>query len=162
MRGFIAKAIRLFQYLGSRGAQRLFSPIFLSSSTFQYLGSRGAQQFGSLNCWSIASFNTWAREEPNSTPMTSRSKSTVSILGLARSPTPFLIIPITFNKGFNTWAREEPNPLSEAVRTALCPFQYLGSRGAQLDDAIDIGIIAVSILGLARSPTAAHQRAESG
>ena len=152
-RGELMKA-HLFQYLGSRGAQHMSCYHPLRAYRFQYLGSRGAQHARS---WALrvmhvsilglarsptycspadpgpgACFNTWAREEPNL--MTLRRLlpvECVSILGLARSPT----------NGSAYWYSHKP-------------FQYLGSRGAQLD------LLerkkqsnAVSILGLARSPT---------
>ena len=57
------------------------------------------------------SFNTWAREEPNKMIYASVCSGVVSILGLARSPT-----------------RTRGHGLTGMT------FQYLGSRGAQLDD----------------------------
>ena len=99
---------------------------------FQYLGSRGAQlQLYTGRSGVDAGFNTWAREEPNlRLPTCLYPQASVSILGLARSP--------TRRDGeqhpqgrFNTWAREEPNLMERAWRL----------------------VIIVSILGLARSPT---------
>ena len=122
-----------FQYLGSRGAQLELARTPTLFRWFQYLGSRGAQL---RQC-----FKNTANHK-------------VSILGLARSPTPARRCGVRRPAGFNTWAREEPNvPLIEAVlplerfntwareepnislsTTVSCRmrFQYLGSRGAQL------------------------------
>ena len=88
-----------FQYLGSRGAQRLMMLLMSASSRFQYLGSRGAQLRGvSAVITSGIGFNTWAREEPNGN----------------------FIPGDIIRKRFNTWAREEPNFYS--------PFLFSGQR----------------------------------
>ena len=42
---------------------------------------------------------------------------------------------------FNTWAREEPNKKSGAKAKTVEPFQYLGSRGAQLQLAQNTGYV---------------------
>ena len=100
---------------------------------FQYLGSRGAQ----LPPFCHA-------------PLSQQ----VSILGLARSPTPCfgtclvctsgfntwareepnrtVVNPSGLSTSFNTWAREEPNETRSRLKNGLTRFQYLGSRGAQL------------------------------
>ena len=78
----------------------------------------------------------------------------VSILGLARSPTSFHRWRFSGFRRFNTWAREEPNKKRGLVRAVRIQFQYLGSRGAQRIRHHGNSIIDdVSILGLARSPT---------
>ena len=79
------------------------------SFLFQYLGSRGAQPSLLDASCTNASFNTWAREEPN----------------LRQS------IPVFQHDGFNTWAREEPNTVLFSLHHSIYLFQYLGSRGAQ-------------------------------
>ena len=58
----------LFQYLGSRGAQRRLLLKNRKDGLFQYLGSRGAQLKIALQIANVRSFNTWAREEPNVYP----------------------------------------------------------------------------------------------
>ena len=144
-----------FQYLGSRGAQPTTPTGQISRTGFQYLGSRGAQpEYPYNQPKSQQRFNTWAREEPNALPlMFIILLLSVSILGLARSPTRLIIscanLLVRFQylgsrgaqhsrdsllatgKRFNTWAREEPNP----------------SHHLTIKNEI------VSILGLARSPT---------
>ena len=69
--GMIAAHMR-FQYLGSRGAQRKSRSTKSGTTKFQYLGSRGAQLLDEIARIFDAS---------------------VSILGLARSPT--VVIPVT-------------------------------------------------------------------
>ena len=55
----------------------------------------------------------------------------VSILGLARSPTRRSTYGTARVHCFSTWAREEPNHSAFFGVDYPCPFQYLGSRGAQ-------------------------------
>ena len=122
----------LFQYLGSRGAQRDTPDAGDEHLEFQYLGSRGAQHFFDICGLTYQSFNTWAREEPNSATKADIKALKVSILGLARSPTP-----IQIGDGYySDWvsilglARSPTNVVNDAFHLLL--FQYLGSRGAQL------------------------------
>ena len=99
---------------------------------FQYLGSRGAQpEQGTFPC----------------------GHQSVSILGLARSPTSFpqyalISIPFQYLGSRGAQLKKSPVELLAGV------FQYLGSRGAQQPFQFEAAdTIAVSILGLARSPT---------
>ena len=166
-----------FQYLGSRGAQLKRPGNDITDCKFQYLGSRGAQLFMSAITSDFFSFNTWAREEPNGNPPHEAPYGAVSILGLARSPTrtiilmdgdsflfqylgsrgaqPSLLDASCTNASFNTWAREEPNlhhlfhgdciQLHVSILgLARSPTAVLIHQHIRLD---------VSILGLARSPT---------
>ena len=76
-------------------------------------------------------FNTWAREEPNTAKHQTCNRHHVSILGLARSPTVETGIYAPEDVCFNTWAREEPNDFLIGMDILSHGFQYLGSRGAQ-------------------------------
>ena len=123
----------VFQYLGSRGAQQIVTSNHPVITTFQYLGSRGAQLVCFVKIFPCIS---------------------VSILGLARSPTCRDRICRKGNERFNTWAREEPNPSFLIYSYYFWKFQYLGSRGAQRCSLpLVYTFLQVSILGLARSPT---------
>ena len=122
------------------------------------------------------SFNTWAREEPNS-PEIPAVRFLHGFNTWAREePNAFLCFRAHTRTCFNTWAREEPNVMSGKYSVIGKKFQYLGSRGAQhnliynewfRDEFQYLGsrgaqryeweILGdwekVSILGLARSPT---------
>ena len=142
-----------FQYLGSRGAQRSFPQYALISIPFQYLGSRGAQLVRFTVKPLLYRFNTWAREEPNSSKTTPAANDVLFQYLGSRGAQLGVSAVITSGISFNTWAREEPNSISRlpcALRlvsilglarspTEQCGqgidqhrFQYLGSRGAQL------------------------------
>ena len=122
-----------FQYLGSRGAQRGFTPqvgtIYTVSilglarsptaacafihpcSMFQYLGSRGAQHASRLYLLSPILFQYLG------------SRGAQLSRGLPDG---------WHDTCFNTWAREEPNRVTVRFPSDPIPsFQYLGSRGAQ-------------------------------
>ena len=145
---------------------------------FQYLGSRGAQlQNLIIRPQNSSCFNTWAREEPNIYKGRKYSRFKVSILGLARSPTRWVLDPArikimvsilglarsptprqTSGQRMVIWFQylgsRGAQPRTRQGRLTVAEFQYLGSRGAQLTFAkMMIYYTHVSILGLARSPT---------
>ena len=166
-----------FQYLGSRGAQ-LVAVIgsIKSPHQFQYLGSRGAQPvLRDILCYISKGFQYLGSR--GAQPHTLHFKTTinqVSILGLARSPTKNAIKPFPC-KGFQYLGSRGAQPAVRGLIVKSLQFQYLGSRGAQLRKhcyanpgkcfntwareepnvrlAVCAIFSAVSILGLARSPT---------
>ena len=168
-----------FQYLGSRGAQRFLPAVkgakLLSFNT--WAREEPNVQITRGSGMQIVSILGLARS-PTCHGCIYHGSAVVSILGLARSPTntesaralyyrrfntwareepnyPFPLLSCGKSR-FNTWAREEPNTASSAKMAGAARFQYLGSRGAQPDGAEWAGKrFQVSILGLARSPTAA-------
>ena len=101
---FFLAILRMFQYLGSRGAQRRSGRASYGVIRFQYLGSRGAQRNDTLPNAPDSRFNTWAREEPN--PM------------LLEKSFEFFC--------FNTWAREEPNYAASMRAKLRSPVSILG------------------------------------
>ena len=124
-----------FQYLGSRGAQHFGFQLRYSTTWFQYLGSRGAQLVASVSL-SLPSigFNTWAREEPNECRSGKNElDDAVSILGLARSPTFIVPEKLAFSIVSILGLARSPTRMLWQLYTDT-PFQYLGSRGAQLAD----------------------------
>ena len=121
---------------------------------FQYLGSRGAQRASSGVLTPPGSFNTWAREEPNSGGNRIAADEVVSILGLARSPTCGQPCRPPCRFRFNTWAREEPNGHVKVKECVLCSGFNTWAREEPNREIWSIANgSAVSILGLARSPT---------
>ena len=122
---------------------------------FQYLGSRGAQR-SKIPALSVTTsrFNTWAREEPNFSMKKDFSlRSMFQYLG-SRGAQPYYGSYLSCCTCFNTWAREEPNIIDFTGIVFSFMFQYLGSRGAQHSSmAYSYDFVNVSILGLARSPT---------
>ena len=121
-----------FQYLGSRGAQlQRFQRVFCILR-FQYLGSRGAQRR--------------SRDF-------ARSCFSVSILGLARSPTATRVARAPPCRKRNYACRFRPT----ATRVARAPPPFVSilglARSPTVSPVSPRGTSAVSILGLARSPT---------
>ena len=124
--------------------------------------------------YSAICFNTWAREEPNRSETIVPSFSSVSILGLARSPTQtsrdcgsedrfqylgsrgaqlWLHTHHNRNTGFNTWAREEPNANRyDTSNILIVSILGLARSPTKLGFQVKKSPV-VSILGLARSPT---------
>ena len=123
----------LFQYLGSRGAQQNRLRSILAKPYVSILGlARSPTQNGAVTVKVKISFNTWAREEPNSFSDSSQSqRDNVSILGLARSPT---------HCDLETDFRKIVSILGLARSPTDEELNVFKERG-------------VSILGLARSPT---------
>ena len=123
----------LFQYLGSRGAQHATSSRTGLLEQFQYLGSRGAQPDPDRRRLLLRlGFNTWAREEPNLRGVLhTREKADVSILGLARSPTGQVHGPGDSHRVSILGLARSPTPIITQCSTKDLWFQYLGSRGAQ-------------------------------
>ena len=76
---------------------------------FQYLGSRGAQRTIAELFRNIARFNTWAREEPNRITVTHLSPPPCFNTWAREEPNFFSRARRLSITGFNTWAREEPN-----------------------------------------------------
>ena len=126
-----------------------------SRDRFQYLGSRGTQLAANGFPRRTNRFNTWAREEPNIS-MFSMQSGLHRFNTWAREEPNHDDYPVDGGEPecFNTWAREEPNLRFGIAHITLSGFNTWAREEPNTSDRQPGAGTAVSILGLARNPTA--------